>query len=511
MILVVIAIAQLMIVLDATIMNIALPSAQRALGFSLADRQWVVTAYALAFGSLLLLGGKLSDLLGRKNTFIAGLIGFATASAVGGASTSFAMLATARAFQGGFAALLAPSALSLLATTFTDPGDRRKAFGVYGAVAGAGGAVGLVLGGLLTEYLSWRWCLYVNLAFAGLAVVGAVTLLGRQVSWGRPRLDLPGVLLVSGGMFSVVYGFSNAATHSWSTPSTWGFLVAGVVLLAGFGLWQTRAAEPLLPPRIVANRNRSGAYLAMLIGGGGMFGILLFLNYYMQQDLGFSPLKTGLAFLPMVAGVVVVGNVSNVVLMPRIGPRPLVVLGMLLGGTSAALLTRLGAQASYAADILPSVLLVGVGLGAIFAPVADTGTSGVRPQDTGVASATLNTGNQLGGSMATSLLNSVFAGAIAAFIAADAHGGGVRHGHPAHSLVSEALVHGYHVTFWWVAAIWAAGALVCGALLRSGPLARASEAQDAASSDWQPQGPPARVPAGGTSAPVSERTGAYGG
>jgi len=489
LILVVIAIAQLMIVLDATIMNIALPSAQRTLHFSLADRQWVVTAYALAFGSLLLLGGRLSDLLGRKRTFVAGLAGFAAASAMGGAATSFAMLAGARAIQGAFAALLAPSALSLLATTFTEPGDRRKAFGVYGAVAGAGGAVGLVLGGLLTEYLSWRWCLYVNDIFAAVAVIGAVVLIGRQTSWGRPRLDLPGALLVSGGMFSLVYGFSNAATHSWSTPSTWGFLVAAAALLTVFALWQTRAAEPLLPPRIVADRNRAGAYLAMLIGGGGMFGILLFLNYYMQQNLVYSPLKTGLAFLPMVGGVMIIGNIANIGLMPRIGPKLLVAFGMLLGATSAALLTRLGPHASYAADILPSVLLVGIGLGLIFAPVADTGTSAVPTRDTGVASATLNTGNQLGGSIGTSLLNTIFAGAISAFIVAHARTGGLVHGRPTQHLVTQAILHSYYVTFWWVTGIWILGALVCGTLLRFGPLARGEESGAQTVANWSEAGP----------------------
>jgi len=221
LILAVIGLAQLMVVLDVTIVNIALPSAQRALGFSTVDRQWVVTAYALSFGSLLLLGGKLADLFGRKVTFLAGLIGFATASAVGGAATSFGMLVAARACQGAFGALLAPAALSLLTTTFSDAKERGKAFGVYGAIAGAGGAVGLVLGGLLTEYLSWRWCLYVNLFFAAIAAVGAATLLRRQPSAEHPKLDLLGVVLVSGGMFCIVYGFSNAATHSWLEWSCW--------------------------------------------------------------------------------------------------------------------------------------------------------------------------------------------------------------------------------------------------------------------------------------------------
>jgi EmrB/QacA subfamily drug resistance transporter len=489
LILVVIAIAQLMIVLDATIMNIALPSAQRALRFSIADRQWVVTAYALAFGSLLLLGGKLADLLGRKRTFIAGLIGFATASAVGGAATSFAMLTAARAFQGAFAALLAPSALSLLATTFTVPEDRRRAFGVYGAVAGAGGAVGLVLGGLLTEYLSWRWCLYVNLLFAAVAAIGGAILLGRQVSWGRPRIDIPGALLVSGGMFCVVYGFANVALHNWHTPSTWGFLLAGATLLVGFVLWEGRASEPLLPLRIVADRNRAGAYLAMLTAGAGMFGILLFLNYYMQQNLGFSPVVTGLAFLPMVGLVVVLGNVSNVVLMPRIGPRPLVTLGMLLGATSGALLTRLDIHSSYASGILPSVLLIGAGLGFIFAPVADTGTAGVPPQDTGVASATLNTGNQLGGSIGTSLLNSLFATAVATYIATNAHIGTSSHSRPSAHLTSLAFLHGYTTAFWWCAGIFAFGAVICGALMRWGPITQSAQSTDGSEAAWNVPAP----------------------
>jgi EmrB/QacA subfamily drug resistance transporter len=468
-ILAVIAVAQLMIVLDATIMNIALPSAQRDLHFSLADRQWVVTAYALAFGSLLLLGGKLADMLGRKTTFLTGMIGFAAASAVGGASVNFAMLVTARAVQGAFAALLAPSALSILATTFTDQGERRRAFAVYGAVAGGGGAVGLVLGGLLTEYLSWRWCLYVNVLFAAAAGTGAAVLLHQQTARRRAHVDVPGAVLVSGGMFCIVYGFANAATHPWTAPSTWGFIAAGVVLLVLFALWQARAPEPLLPLRIVADRNRAGAYLGTLISGAGMFGILLFLNYYMQQNLHYSPVITGVAFLPMVGAILIFTNVSNVVLMPRTGPRPLVPTGMLLAGTAAALLTRLGAHSSYVGYILPSVLLTGAGLGFIFAPVADTGTSGVPPQDTGVASATLNSGNQIGGSTGTSLLNSIFAGAITGYIAAHAR---LIHGP---QLAALAAVHGYTVTFWVTAGIYASGVVICGLLMRSGPLPRAAQ------------------------------------
>src|SRR6201997_3707674 len=295
----VIALAQLMVVLDLTVMNVALPSAQRALGFSTVDRQWVVTAYSLAFGSLLLLGGRLADLLGRKVTFLTGLAGFAGVSAIGGASGNFAMLITARACQGAFAALLVPSALSLLTPTFTKPKDRGRAFAVYGAIAGAGGAVGLLLGGALTEYLSWRWTLYVNLIFAAVAFAGGALLLERQPSTVKPRLDIPGVLLVSGAVFCLVYGFSNAATHQWATPSTYGFLAAGAALLAAFAFWMSRAAHPLLPPRVVLDRNRGGAYLSMLIASAGLFGIFLFLTYYLQQTLGYRPLVAGVAFLPL--------------------------------------------------------------------------------------------------------------------------------------------------------------------------------------------------------------------
>jgi EmrB/QacA subfamily drug resistance transporter len=477
----VIALAQLMIILDATIMNIALPSAQKDLGFSVVDRQWVVTAYALAFGSLLLLGGKLSDLLGRKVTFLVGLIGFAAASAVGGASVSFGMLVAARACQGAFGALLAPAALSLLTVTFSDPEERGKAFAVYGAVAGAGGAVGLLLGGVLTEYLSWRWCLYVNLIFAGIAVAGAVALLPRQSeTGGKPKLDLPGAALVSGGMFCIVYGCSNAALHSWHAVSTWGFLVAGGVLLVLFAWRQVRAPQPLLPPRVVLDRNRGAAYLTMLIASVGLFGIFLFLTYYMQQTLGFSPVVTGLAFLPMVGCIMVTSTLSNIVLMPRVGPRPLAPTGMLLAAAGLAWLTGIGVHSSYATTVLPPLLVIGVALGLVFAPVFNTGTYGVAPQDAGVAAATVNTGQQLGGSIGTSLLNTIFASAVASYIAAHLSPATAVHGRPSPQLNGLALIHGYTVAFWVSAAIFAGGAIVAVALFRNGPLTPPGQPQPAA-------------------------------
>jgi EmrB/QacA subfamily drug resistance transporter len=465
-----VGLAQLMVVLDVSIVNIALPSAQHALGFTTVDRQWVITAYALAFGSLLLLGGRLGDLFGRKITFLTGAIGFAAASAVGGAATSFGMLVAARATQGAFGALLAPAGLSILSTTFSDPKERGKAFGVYGAIVGAGGAIGLVLGGIMTEYLSWRWCLYVNLIFASLAATGALTLLKRQRSRTRPRLDLPGVVLVSASMFCLVYGFSNAAIHSWHVPSTWGFLAAGVALLAAFAARQARAASPLLPPRLILDRNRGGAYLAVLITGAGIFGIFLFLTYYLQQTLGYSPVLSGVAFLPMIGTLVVAANLSNVVLLPRFGPKPLVIAGMVLAAGSLVWLTRIGVHSGYATAVLGPVMTAGLGIGFTIAPSMNTGTFGVPPQDAGVASATLNTGQQVGGSIGTSLLNTIFATAVAHYLTGHLSPATIVHGHPAPSLAAASLIHGYTTGFWVAAAIFGIGAVISAALFRFGPL-----------------------------------------
>jgi EmrB/QacA subfamily drug resistance transporter len=455
-----------------TVMNLALPSAQRDLGFSNVDRQWIVTAYSLSFGSLLLFSGRVADLLGRKVIFITGLIGFAVASAIGGASVNFAMLVTARACQGVFGAMLAPAALALLTTTFADPKERGKAFGVYGAIAGAGGAVGLLLGGALTEYLDWRWCLYINLVFAAIAVAGGVVLLKRQPRQLGAKLDWPGVVTVSGGVFCLVYGFSNAAMHSWSAPSTWIFLIIGVVLLTGFAVWQGRAAHPLLPPRVVLDRNRGGAYLAILIVGVGMFGIFLFLTYYMQQSLGYSPVISGVAFLPMVACIVPAANLSNIVLLPRIGPRPLVIAGMLLLAGAQYWLTHIGIKGDYAGDILGPLMITGLGMGLLFSTAMNTGTYGVAPQDAGVASASVNTGQQLGGSIGTSLLNTIATSSAAAFVAGQlASGRGPATKTAAAQLQAQATVHGYTTVFWWCMGIFIGGAIVTGALMRRGPLA----------------------------------------
>jgi EmrB/QacA subfamily drug resistance transporter len=489
----VIGIAQLMVVLDVTVMNIALPSAQRALHFTTVDRQWVVTAYTLAFGSLLLLGGRLADLLGRKVTFLIGLAGFAGVSAIGGASVNFSMLVIARACQGAFGAMLVPSALSLLTTTFTEPRERGRAFGIYGAIAAAGSAVGLLLGGALTEYLSWRWTLYINLVFAGAAILGGALLLERQPSRVKPRLDIPGVVAVSGGLFCLVYGFSNAATHDWHTPSTYGFLAAGVILLVAFAVWQGRAANPLLPPRVVLDRNRGGAYLSMLIAASGMFGTFLFLTYYLQQTLAYSPVVTGFAFLPIAGGIAISANLATIVLMPRVGPKPLVAFGMLVAAGAMIWLTRLGVHTGYVDGVLGPLILTGIGLGMVIAPSINTGTYGVAPRDAGVASAAVTVGQQLGASVGTSLLNTIFAGAVASYLTVHAASARLL---GRQALTGLALAHGYDTAFWWTAGIFASGAVVGGILLRRGPLypKDAATSQSAGVSETQTEAGPA-IPA----------------
>ncbi|MZD07433.1 DHA2 family efflux MFS transporter permease subunit [Streptomyces sp. SID5785] len=456
----VIGIAQLMVVLDATIVNIALPSAQQDLGFSDGNRQWIVTAYALAFASLLLLGGRIADLFGRKPAFLVGVAGFAGASVLGGASTSFGMLVTARALQGVFGALLAPAALSLLNTTFTDAKERAKAFSVYGAIAGAGGAVGLLLGGLLTDALDWRWTLYVNIVFAVVAFAGGWLLLNKHRDAAGAKLDLPGTVLVSAGLFSLVYGFSNAETHDWSSPLTWGFLLAGGVLLLAFGWWQTRAKHPLLPMRVLLDRDRAASFVAVLITGAGMFGVFLFLTYYLQLNLGFSPTKTGVAFLPMVAAMMVMAQVSTTVLVPRIGPKAVIPAGFALAGVGMAWLTGIGLGSSFASDVLPQLILIGAGLGVVMPPAMALATSGIAAEDAGVASATVNTMQQVGGSIGTALLNTLAASAATGYLTDH---------DPANKLnQAQATIESYTTAFWWSAGFFAAGAVLAFLLYRRG-------------------------------------------
>ena len=413
LVLVVVAVAQLMLVLDGTIVNIALPSAQQALGFSDSERQWVVTAYALSFGSLLLVGGRLGDMFSRKWVFITGLVGFALASAIGGAAGSFAVLVTARALQGAFGAVLAPAALGTLVSTFTDPRERGRAFGVFGSVAAGGSAIGLVLGGVLTEYLSWRWCLYVNLVFAAIAAAGALAYLrgGRPAS--RPRMDWPGAVLACAGLFAIVFGFSQAETAGWTAALTVGSLVGGVVLLAGFVVAEQRVPHPLLPLRVIVDRARGGAYVAVGISGLAIFGTFLFLTFYLQVVKGFSPLTTGLLFLPMTACILISSDLSSNI---GLGPRVLIAAGMVLSAGGMALLTQVTVTSSYVSGVLPALIVLGLGLGQIFAQAINTATTGVAREDSGVASALVNTMQQVGGSIGTAALSTIALNATSSYL-----------------------------------------------------------------------------------------------
>ncbi len=459
--LVVLALAQLMVVLDATVVNIALPTAQKALGFSNDDRQWVVTGYALVFGSLLLLGGRLSDFFGRKKMFVVGVIGFALASALGGAAQNFPMLLSARALQGAFGAVLAPAALALLSTTFTDRAERARAFGIYGAISGAGGAAGLLLGGVLTEYASWRWCLYVNLVIAVFALAGAYFRLHDDAPVTRPRLDLPGAITAVVGLVGVVYGLGNAESHGWSAGSTIIPIIVGLVLLVAFVVIEQRSSHALLPLRVVLDRNRGGAYLTIAVAGIGMFGVFLFLTYYLSGILGFSPVQTGLAFLPMLAALVPAATLAGALAVPRVGPRPLVPAGALLAAVGLATFTRLGVGSSYVANVLPGLLIAGIGLGLLFAPVQNAATSGVDEGDSGVASAMINTVQQVGGSIGTALLSSFAATAASGYLV----------GRTANAATAVlATVHSYHVVFWWSTGFFVACAVIAALLFRSGPL-----------------------------------------
>ncbi|MEV4337478.1 MFS transporter [Streptomyces sp. NPDC049590] len=465
--LVFIALAQLMVVLDATIVNIALPAAQEDLGISDGNKQWVITAYALAFGGLLLFGGRVADLWGRKRTFVLGLAGFAAASALGGAATTGPLMFGARALQGVFGALLAPAALSLLAVMFTDARERAKAFGIYGAIAGGGGAVGLILGGFLTEYLNWRWTFFVNVPFAVVAAAGAYFVI-REPEGGRNRnpLDIPGVLLSTLGLVALVYGFTRAESDGWSDTVTVTMFVASVVLLLAFVLVEAKVKAPLLPLRVVTDRNRGGIYLSLGLAIIGMFGLFLFLTYYLQIVKGYSPVKTGFAFLPMVVGMITGSTQIGTRLMTRLPARLLMGPGFLVAGVGMLLLTQLEIDSSYPALLLPAMLLLGLGMGTAFMPAMSLATQGVQPRDAGVASAMVNTSQQVGGAIGTALLNTIASSATTSYVKDHI---ATATGRPQQQLVGlQGMVHGYTAAIWVAVGILALASLIAFTFVNAG-------------------------------------------
>ncbi|MGX2995262.1 MFS transporter [Streptomyces sp. JNUCC 64] len=465
--LVFIALAQLMVVLDATIVNIALPSAQEDLGISDGNRQWVITAYALAFGGLLLFGGRIADLWGRKNTFLTGLAGFAVASALGGAAQNEALLLASRALQGVFGALLAPAALSLLAVMFTDAKERAKAFGIYGAIAGGGGAVGLILGGVLTEYLDWRWTFYVNIPFAVAAAVGAYLVI-REPADARNRspLDIPGVVLSTLGLVALVYGFTRAESEGWSDTLTVAMFVASGLLLLTFVLVEAKVKAPLLPLRVLTDRNRGGVYLALGLAVIAMFGLFLFLTYYLQIVKGYSPVRTGFAFLPMIVGMIVGSTQIGARLMTQVPARMLMGPGFLVAALGMLLLTRLEIDSSYTALLLPSMLLLGLGMGTSFMPAMSLSTHGVEPRDAGVASAMVNTSQQVGGAIGTALLNTIAASATTAYV--KDHMPSATTPTEAKRVGLESMVEGYTSAIWFAVGILVASAVIALTMVNAG-------------------------------------------
>ena len=454
--LIVIALAQLMVVLDTTIVNVALPSIQRALRFTATDLEWVVNGYALAFGGLLLLGGRAGDLFGRRRTFIAGVLIFAGGSLAGGLATTSTWLIVWRIVQGAGGAIVAPTALSLIADTFAEGAARNRALGIYAGAAGGGGAVGLILGGLIVNYISWRWVLFVNVPIA-LALAAAAP---RVLAATKPRpgrLDLAGAVTVTGGMTSLVYALSRVAAHGWTDMVTTATLSGGAALLVLFLLIELRSRQPLMPLGLLASRNRSGAYLLRMIAGATTLTVLFFLTQIVQNVLGYTALRAGLAFLPLGVGVVITAQVTSR-FVGRTGPRLPITAGALAVAGGMAWLAHLGVDATYARDILPALMALSVGLGLIFFSTTVTAVAGALPTQSGLASALLNVSQQLGGSIGLAVLGTIAANVTRSDL------GNVR---PTHALIARALMSGFTTAFEIGIAIALVGFVIALTLLRA--------------------------------------------
>jgi EmrB/QacA subfamily drug resistance transporter len=471
----VIAVTVLMVILDATIVNIALPAVSVDLHITPATQQWIVTAYTLTFGGFLLLGGRIADFWGRKRTYLVGAAGFAVASALGGFAPNEALLFAARAAQGAFGALLAPASLALLTVLFTDTKERAKAFAVYGAIAGGGSAVGLLLGGVLTEYADWRWCFWVNIPVAVIAILAAIPVVPESKAPGDTSYDVPGAVLVTLGLASFVYGFTKVAQASQQNPgeNAWAngwalfFIVVGALLVAAFVVVELRTRNPLLPMRLVLDRNRGGAYLTSTLVGAGLIGAFFFLSLYFQNVLHYKPVEAGLASLPTTLGVFIAAGAASG-LVPKVGPKPLMVIGGLLAAAGLFVMSFLEVDTSFWQLAFPGELLLGLGLGFTFVPLSSLALVGAGVHDAGAASAMLNATQQVGASIGTALLATISVGAITSAVTANP-GLLVRIGPGPGDFAPNAvaMTQGYTTAFTWASALLVLGALASAFLIKA--------------------------------------------
>jgi len=453
LVLVIVCVAQFMVVLDATVVNVALPSIQRDLDFSIADLQWIVNGYTLFFGGFLLLGGRASDLIGRQRLFVAGVVVFTIASAINGIADSSGVLIAGRALQGFGGALVSPAALSILTTSFDEGAERTKALGVWSAIAAGGAAVGLIVGGFLTEYLSWRWCFFVNLPVGVAATIAAFRFVPNSRAEQRPdTYDAAGAVTVTAGLLVLVYAIVKAQAYGWGSGKTLGLFALGVVLLAVFVAVELRSRAPLIRLGIFRMRSLTGANLAMFFVMAGLFAMFYFASLYQQEILGYGPLKAGFAFVPFALGIVVGAGLSQAGIQ-RLGVRTVTYIGITMGVLGLLWFTRLPTDGSYAKDLLPTILIVSVGMGLTFVPCTLLATTNVAAEDAGLASGLLNTSQQVGGALGLAILSTLAASRTTHLLGTDV-------------ARPEALTRGYHVAFAVGAAMLAAAAVVIAATIR---------------------------------------------
>jgi EmrB/QacA subfamily drug resistance transporter len=459
-VLVIICLAQFMVVLDATIVNVALPHIQTSLGFTETSLQWVINAYTLVFAGFLLLGGRAGDLLGRKRLFLVGLVVFTVASLLDGIASTSGELIGFRALQGLGAALISPAALSIISTTFEEGKERARALGVWAAIAIGGSAVGLVLGGALTQSFSWRWIFFVNVPVGILTFLAALRLVPESKDeHAHQGYDVAGAVTVTGGLMALVYGLVRSASHGWGSTQTILSFVVAVALLAAFVVIEQRSAEPLVRLSIFRVRSLLTANLSMFLAFSGMFAMFFFNTLYIQQVLGFGPLKAGIAFLPFTGGVMLAAGLASS-FAPRIGVRPVAAAGMILTIVGMVLFARMPVDGSYAVDVLPGMILGSLGMGAIFMPLTLVATTGLEDEDQGLASGLFNTSQQVGGALGLAILTTIAAGQTNGSSAVE-------------------QVHGFHYAFAGAGVLVALSLVVMLALLRKRHVARIEAAADA--------------------------------